>query len=41
VQLTGVGGHCMRGLTILAAVCVAAGGIAACARKGGEPESAA
>jgi len=31
----------MRGLTILAAVCVAAGGIAACARKGGEPESAA
>ena len=31
----------MRGLTILAAVCVAAGGIAACARKGAEPESAA
>ena len=31
----------MRGLTILAAVCVAAGGIVACARKGAEPESAA
>src|SRR5688572_33472157 len=31
----------MRGLTILAAVCVAAGGIAACEGKRGEPESAA
>ena len=31
----------MRGFTILAAVCVAAGGVAACARKGAGPESAA
>ena len=30
----------MRRLTILAAVCVAAGSVAACARKGAGPESA-
>ena len=39
MQLTGAGGHCMRGLMILAAVCVAAGSITACARKSADSEA--